>query len=67
MSGCRIGKIKMKNGGAEVRIIPSSQDHVVRRQYPWGEVTFRKYNGDPITNGDMVWFLETVRMELLCS
>ncbi len=27
MSGCRIGKVRMKNGGAKIHVLPNSRTH----------------------------------------
>ena len=65
MSGCRIGKIRMKSGGAEVRIIPSAMHSTLNVSYDFGEITFRMYDGQKITRGDALWLLRCAEDDLL--
>lgn len=65
MCGCRIGKIKMKNGGAEIRIIPSSFDSTMTVEYEWGEVSFRIYDGAPIERRDALYLLRCAENDIL--
>lgn len=66
MNGCRIGKIKMKNGGAEIRVLPSSQEKIMRIDLGWGEVIIREYGRDRLLTGrDALWMIEAARNILI--
>lgn len=64
-AGCRIGKIRMKNGGAEIRVIPTSNHSLMAIQYSWGEVTFRMYDGERIERRDALYLLRCAEEDIL--
>jgi len=65
MSGCRIGKIRLKKTGLEIRIIPSATHSHVRYTFPWGEVSIRTFDGMPIENRDVLYLLRCAEDEVL--
>lgn len=64
MSGCRIGKVTMKNGGAVVHVLPQNDP-----QQTWGietdcgDLTITCY-GEPVTFERAFMLLESARAEL---
>lgn len=65
MSGCRIGKIIMKKGGTEIRLLPSSFHSTMRISFSWGEVYFRIYDGAPIERRDALYLLRCAEDSIL--
>ena len=45
MSGCRITKVKFKNGGM-VHVLPTPQRAQTVLNFGWGEVIFRTFDGE---------------------
>lgn len=63
MTGCRIGKIKFK--GDNIVLCPSSTHSVCKLDIGWGEVSFRCYDGEPITNETLVYMLRAIEDEII--
>lgn len=63
MSGCRIGKVTLKN--PKLAIIPKCKHSAHTVKYDWGEVTFRLYDGSNITNKTMIYMLRTLEREII--
>ncbi len=64
-NNCRVGKITMKEGGAAVHVLPSSEEKTRTVYYAWGEVTFRNYDGSEVTNADAVYYCESAIKEIM--
>jgi hypothetical protein len=63
---CRIGKVKMKNGGADVRIIPCSNKTTLTVSLgKWGEVVFRDFECDEICRRDALYMLRACEDKIL--
>jgi len=67
MTGCRIGKIKMKNGGAEIYAHPCCNDSTLTVTLSdWGEVVFRQFDDkEPITRRDALYMLRACEDKIL--
>ena len=59
--GCRIGKVKMKSGGAPVSIVPQSNYNFTRVCMGWAELVFRPYDDQEVTAETLVYMLECAK------
>lgn len=65
-SGCRIGRVKMKNGGADIHIHPCCNDTTLTVKFSWGEVVFRQYDDkEPINRRDALYMLRAAEDNIL--
>ena len=65
MYNCRIGKVKLKNGG-QLHVLPESHSNYARVVLgDWGEVTFRCFDGESIKAETLVYMLEMVKQEVM--
>lgn len=58
MTNCRIGKIKWKD--RKLVSVPVNHDSVHTVKVGWGEITFRCYDGEQITNETIIYMLRAV-------
>lgn len=62
----RIGRVKCKNGGADLTIHPCCNDTTLTISYEWGEVIFRQYNDKrPIDRRDALYMLRAAEDSIL--
>lgn len=60
MNNCRIGKVKYKNG-TELTVLPPSYYNFRTIKLSWGEITFRLFDNNEITNGDVAYMADAVK------
>ena len=63
--GCRISKVRLKGSSSEIVVFPNDRSSVITCKYPFGEVTFRMYDGKHIEPETALWLLECAREKLL--
>lgn len=64
MTGCRIGNIKPKSGGATIRVLESSVNSMRKIDIGYGMVTVDFYGVSP-TNADVVYMLEAAKRTVM--
>lgn len=64
MSGCKIGKVKLKSGG-KLHVLPVEKTNAELYDMGWGSITFRMHDGEPITRESMVYMLRVVEQMIL--
>lgn len=61
---CRIGRVKMKNGGADLHLIPKNKEEASVFRYVDGTVTVRSISGFFSIEGAL-FLLERARSEIM--
>lgn len=64
MTGCRIGKVRFKNG-TELRVFPAERSNVSRVDLGWGEVVFRAYDADKLVARDLTYMCDAAKLIVL--
>lgn len=65
MTGCRISRVKMKNGGADLTIFEPKPSQRVKYEYPWGSVTIEYSDGGELDRSTQVYMLESTKNKIM--
>lgn len=66
-TGCRISRVRMKNGGADVSIIDTPKRGTFWHTHPDGEVMIRTYGGKGLSLERALFLLETAKQDVFSA
>lgn len=65
MTNCKIGQIRMKNGGASIRILDPRPINKSDIEFEWGKVTIEYFSAEDLSRDTQVYFLEAAKQKIM--
>lgn len=64
MTGCKIGKITPKKGGATIRVFEQEESIRVVHKWPWGSVVIEYKDGE-LDRATQLYMLEACKLRIM--